>query len=492
MIASLQIYNVRHNIDRQTLHRLHEFTQFANNALGGNRHDHKHFQTLAFLVRDSDGDSGFGIGTAEFWRAIKEGAMHQVGEDLALSFERIDGFLMTHPGKPIHTGLKGRLHTYKNVFEAMDDDFKQSVKDFTQTMLSPDRLRTKQVNGETVTCESAVNYIKKWTSSFRDCRMPPPTTFFDATAEVHNQLAVESAIKAYAGYTQEGEHAAFKKINANLAVPVSRDTYDALWDDFIAQGKQSCAHYHLNRTAFADKHQEHRSVAYAKFYKFAARGDDSALDAVSKLEHELKRKVANGRNCYKRSMTTAQNNDEPWITSRLQSCHEKAADEAIDVAGLNRCLWDGDFALAREHLARQIKVAKASFIPPDMPGDKNVHAWDHAIAHYIKRMDRICKLYVSSYIEPDAFKKDTSSFTDEAKKLFKDRCANDSRSEDFKETLLHEIARHREEYEKINNKNWWWQAYKKVATFFSAPFGVFKRRLRSPRQLSTAGLARRP
>ncbi|KAH7684459.1 atlastin-3 [Aphelenchoides avenae] len=320
--------------------RLHEFTQFANNALGVNRQAHKHFQTLAFLVRDSDGDSGLGVGTAEIWRAIKEGAMHQVGQDLALSFERIDGFLMPHPGKPIHTGLKERLHTYKNVFEAMDSDFKHSVKDFTQTMLSPDRLRTKHVNGETVTCESAINYIKIWTSSFRDCRMPPPTTFFDATAEVHNQRAVEDAIKAYAGYTQErfknterpypvaeleqihedalgeacglfsmksigecrhkehhnrrldelvkGEHAAFKKINANLAVPVARDTYDALWDDFIAREKQNCAHYHLKRAAFADKDQEHRSMASAKFHEFAARGDDSAMDAVSKLEHELK------------------------------------------------------------------------------------------------------------------------------------------------------------------------------------------------------------
>ncbi|KAH7700847.1 hypothetical protein AAVH_32030 [Aphelenchoides avenae] len=78
--------------------------------------------------------------------------------------------------------------------------------------------------------------------------------------------------------------------------------------------------------------------------------------------------------------------------------------------------------------------------PPNMPGDKNVHAWDQAIAHYIKRMDRICKLYVSHYLEPRVFNEETSSFVDEAKKLFKDRCANDSRSEEFKNTLLQEIA----------------------------------------------------
>lgn len=42
----------------------------------------------------------------------------------------------------------------------MDPGFKQNVKDFTQTMLNPDTLRTKQVNGETVTCAVAANYIK--------------------------------------------------------------------------------------------------------------------------------------------------------------------------------------------------------------------------------------------------------------------------------------------------------------------------------------------
>lgn len=42
----------------------------------------------------------------------------------------------------------------------MDTGFKHNVKDFTQTLLHPDKLRTKQVSGETVTCESAINYVK--------------------------------------------------------------------------------------------------------------------------------------------------------------------------------------------------------------------------------------------------------------------------------------------------------------------------------------------
>ncbi|KAH7701145.1 atlastin, partial [Aphelenchoides avenae] len=158
MISSLQIYNVKENINKQTLLRLHEFTQFANKALGGNRKDHKHFQSLVFLVRDSNDDSGFVM--ADLWKTLNAGAMRQVGEDLAESFEEISGFLMSHPGTSIHEGLKDRLRTYKNVLEAMGPGFKDNVKDFTQRTLNPETLITKQVNGETVTCESAANYIK--------------------------------------------------------------------------------------------------------------------------------------------------------------------------------------------------------------------------------------------------------------------------------------------------------------------------------------------
>lgn len=43
--------------------------------------------------------------------------MRKVGEDLKQSFERIDGFLMLHPGNIIHMGLKDQRRTYKNVLE---------------------------------------------------------------------------------------------------------------------------------------------------------------------------------------------------------------------------------------------------------------------------------------------------------------------------------------------------------------------------------------
>lgn len=41
----------------------------------------------------------------------------------------------------------------------MRPGFQRNVKDFTETVLNPDKLRTKQVSGETVTCESIVKYI---------------------------------------------------------------------------------------------------------------------------------------------------------------------------------------------------------------------------------------------------------------------------------------------------------------------------------------------
>lgn len=77
------------------------------------------FKSLVFLIPDSneEDDSGFDIGTAEVWGALNEGAMRQVAADLALSFEEISGFLMLHPGRDIHPGLKDRLRTYKNVLE---------------------------------------------------------------------------------------------------------------------------------------------------------------------------------------------------------------------------------------------------------------------------------------------------------------------------------------------------------------------------------------
>ncbi|KAH7722948.1 hypothetical protein AAVH_09605 [Aphelenchoides avenae] len=273
------------------------------------------------------------------------------------------------------------------------------------------------------------------------------------------------------------EHAAFKKANANLAVPIANNVYVAFWNDFIASEKHDWSHYHLKQDAFADKDGQHRNAAVKKFNEFAVKDEESSRDALKKLEHMLKismlkRKVVNGVKCYKHHMTTAQNSVEPWITSRLQSCHKEAKKQAVDEADLNRSRWarDGEFAMAREDLKRQIKVAKASFIPPDMPGDKNSNAWDQAIAHYIKRMDRICKPYETPYVEANVFIQENARYIDEAKALFEDRCAKDGQTDEFRKTLLQELARQQVEFEKVNSKNWWWDGWKTVSTLVGSVY----------------------
>lgn len=41
----------------------------------------------------------------------------------------------------------------------MDSDFKADVKEFTETLLHPDNLHTKRINGETINCEKLLGYI---------------------------------------------------------------------------------------------------------------------------------------------------------------------------------------------------------------------------------------------------------------------------------------------------------------------------------------------
>lgn len=132
-----------------------------------------------FLIRDAPNDYGFESGDRMVDALLKKGLLEdpQAGEDIRACFDKVRGFNMPHPGEEIGRGFRGAGASYHAIvqgheripylgllclctYSAMSPSFKQYVKEFVETLLSPGSLPVKKVNGKTLTCGGLLHLFK--------------------------------------------------------------------------------------------------------------------------------------------------------------------------------------------------------------------------------------------------------------------------------------------------------------------------------------------
>ncbi|KAJ8255052.1 hypothetical protein GJAV_G00200410 [Gymnothorax javanicus] len=199
MTSSIQIYNLSQNIQEDDLQQLQLFTEYGRLAL--DEIFQKPFQSLMFLIRDwsfpYEYRYGFKGGNEFLDKRLQvNDAQHEelqtVREHIYSCFNSISCFLLPHPGLKVATSpaFDGQL---KDVAK----EFKDELRKLIPTLLDPENMAEKEINGNKVTCRGLVEYFKAYIKIYQGEDLPHPKSMLQATAEANNLAAVAAAKDQY-------------------------------------------------------------------------------------------------------------------------------------------------------------------------------------------------------------------------------------------------------------------------------------------------------
>ncbi|CAO1390923.1 unnamed protein product [Diamesa tonsa] len=184
LISSVQIFNLFNNIQEDQLEFLYLATELAKHA-SESKINSKSFQNLLILIRDWNNPEEQSCdfdGGNQYLNKLLEVNDHQkpelkfVRNYLRSAFESINCFLMPHPGKTVARDSK-----YDGNWEHMDEDFLMSMNELLPELLSPNKLKTKVVNGKAIKPAELLIFIKTYIEHFKSGEIPEPQPKYEAT-----------------------------------------------------------------------------------------------------------------------------------------------------------------------------------------------------------------------------------------------------------------------------------------------------------------------
>nr|XP_037272020.1 atlastin-1-like isoform X1 [Rhipicephalus microplus] len=254
MMSSVLVYNLSQNILESDLHYLQLFADYG--RLAQQQSPGKPFQKLLFLVRDwyhlSDAEYGNDGGRKILDRRLQISdqpkQLQELRQYIHSCFTNIDCFLLPHPGTKVATGTSfdGRL-------SEIEEEFKEQLQNLVPSLLAPDNLTVKKINGEVLTCGEFHIYMKAYVGVFNRGELPEPMSVLQATARANNLAAVLKALKLY----------------------TTRMT-------------QRCRGGKMSAKRLRDYHNEERENALTKFQNIAKMGGDQfSQPYLDKLKQEI-------------------------------------------------------------------------------------------------------------------------------------------------------------------------------------------------------------
>lgn len=174
MLASVQCYNVMQNVQEDDLQHLQLFTEYGRLVL--QQTDEKPFQNLLFVVRDWPYKDEFNFGNGQEFidkklsgNAKQTTEMKELRAQIGQSFVKIGCWLLAHPGSMV---AEGQL-TDGNV-QQIDSRFIKSVEELVPSLLAPENLIIKQINGQKVRVCDLISYMQAYVDVFNSDTLPEP------------------------------------------------------------------------------------------------------------------------------------------------------------------------------------------------------------------------------------------------------------------------------------------------------------------------------
>lgn len=176
LLASIQCYNVMQNVQEDDLQSLELFTEFG--RLAAEHSSEKLFQKLFFIIRDWQNSSEIPYGDGEQYidELLAESheqtvEMHNLRRRIKSSFDNVSAYLLPYPGTAVATGvnLDGDL-------KQIDPEFIAQVKQLVPSLLAPENLIVKRINGRKVRGRDLVTYMQAYVDIFNGNTLPDPQT----------------------------------------------------------------------------------------------------------------------------------------------------------------------------------------------------------------------------------------------------------------------------------------------------------------------------
>lgn len=199
LLSSIQIYNLKFNIQEDDLQHLQLFTEYGRLALEDT--GTKPFQKLQFLVRDwsfpYEAEYGAEGGQKILDKRLQisdkqHPELQSLRKHIKSCFSDISCYLMPHPGLNVATNpnFDGKLSD-------IEPDFKQNLLTLIPMLLKPNKLILKEIGGQKIKAKELVQYFKAYIKLFTGAELPEPKSMLVTTAEANNLSAVASAREVY-------------------------------------------------------------------------------------------------------------------------------------------------------------------------------------------------------------------------------------------------------------------------------------------------------
>lgn len=191
MLSSVQCFNVMSNIQEDDLNHLEMFSEYA--RFLNQRSTEKPFQYLLFIVRDWPYAAETGTG----WNGQKvvdevlsmnddqTEDMHKLRKRIQSSFSEISGFLMPHPGF-----IVSQSPNFTGNLQQIEPDFRNSVKELASSLLSPENLIVKRINGQKIRARDVVQYLESYVTIFNGNTLPDPKRVFIVCKKIHKNFII--------------------------------------------------------------------------------------------------------------------------------------------------------------------------------------------------------------------------------------------------------------------------------------------------------------
>lgn len=199
MISSMQILNLLSIIQEDQLQYLQFATEYARYASADE--EKSPFQNLLVLIRDwnSPEEYKYGLrGGNAYLNSFLEIHDYQTRElqsvrrYLRSSFERIDCFLMSYPGRAV-----ARDSSYNGRWKDIDEDFINGMQDLFNFLFSPKGLKVKKINGNVVKPAELLIFISTYVDNFKNDSMPEATNIYESTLDKQFSILMGKSVDIY-------------------------------------------------------------------------------------------------------------------------------------------------------------------------------------------------------------------------------------------------------------------------------------------------------
>lgn len=195
----MQILNLLNIIQEDQIQYLQFATEYARYASADE--EKTPFQNLMILVRDwnSPEEYKYGVRGGNLYlnnfleiHDFQTPELQSVRRYIRSSFDKIDCFLMAHPGKTV-----ARDSSYNGQWKDIDEEFVSGMQDLFNFLFSPKKLTAKKINGSPVRPADLLIFINSYVESFSTDDAPVATNIYESTLDNQFRILTSRSVDLY-------------------------------------------------------------------------------------------------------------------------------------------------------------------------------------------------------------------------------------------------------------------------------------------------------